>query len=71
MRKTYVIHSQNCPRCKKNDEVKRLDQNKDHWLTKRVLSWFRSNTTYTESQLTQATNYCDRCSIVFKVEAVQ
>jgi hypothetical protein len=68
MRKTYTISSYHCPRCKFNDKVERLDKNKDHWLTKRILDYFRNNTTYTENQLTRATNYCDRCNIVFKVE---
>ena len=70
-RKLLTSKNSECPRCKFNDQVNRLDKNKEHWLTKRVLDWFRDNTTYTEDQLTLANKYCNRCNIVFVMEGKQ
>ncbi len=66
MRKTYIVKSGNCPRCKKNDLVTEF-RDESHF-TQNIKDWYRRNTTYTEQQLEESTHECNRCDIVYIVK---
>ena len=49
-----------CPRCDCNDKV--------DILYAQLKNWFRYNTTHTENHIQDASHWCERWYIIFKIE---
>ena len=68
-RKLNISKNEVCPRCDYNDKIETFQGESKY--KKNVQNWFRNNTTHIENHIQEATHWCERCSIIFKVQDLE